>query len=348
MVWSYPKFAVFRDAQHVFSDLALYSDVAGHADQRATSSASRPNTSARPICACSDSRRRAAAISIGRSTRTPAPRPDDHLVRALAAALQRRSVDHRTHDRHRPRRVDDHRRRSARLPRTVRPRGSSLPLTTQPAEEFAATAVALALRSSRVAHRASAKRKRRAAVAMLGSRVSDAIPDPWSKLQVGRQGVAAQRLRGSRPRSGDRCSCCSAPWVSCCSSPASTSRICCSDARARGSARSPCESPSAPGVAAHPTCCSPRACCSRSSVRWRASRSRGSGVRALGTIDPRHDAARCRAGTCRRRRRVLGHLARLARARVRARRLRCVVGVLFGLAPALGAARDSFDGCAQG
>ena len=43
MVWSYPKFAVFRDAQQLFSDLALYTDdqitIAGDGERRARSRA---------------------------------------------------------------------------------------------------------------------------------------------------------------------------------------------------------------------------------------------------------------------------------------------------------------------
>ena len=123
MVWSYPKYTVFRDAQHVFSDLAIYSNV-----QVTLTSGDVERIPAEYVSATLFARAWARAVArprfrpVDRRARRR-PEPDDHLVRALATALQRRSVDRRTYDRHRPTGVDDHRRWAARFPRAVRPGG---------------------------------------------------------------------------------------------------------------------------------------------------------------------------------------------------------------------------------
>src|SRR5262249_33939885 len=63
---AYPMFTMLRDAQRSYADLSVYAN----SQLTLTSGASVGSTSARRICARWDSRRRADATSIVRSTRT--------------------------------------------------------------------------------------------------------------------------------------------------------------------------------------------------------------------------------------------------------------------------------------
>ena len=128
MVWSYPKAQVFRNAQHVFSDLALYAS--GQFTLRTGEverlTGEEVGASYFPVLGLSASRGRVFDRSLDAH---PGRRPPGHSqLRVLGTPLQCRSVDRRTNHRHRPPAIHRHRNRAARLRGTVRP-SRSLPAT---------------------------------------------------------------------------------------------------------------------------------------------------------------------------------------------------------------------------
>ena len=101
----------------------------------------------------------------------------------------------------------------------------------------------------------------------LGERLKKDYPEAVSA------GLDAEDARARRGRTPDdqarAAACCSAPWGSCCSSPARTSRTCCWPAPRHARASWPSAPPSAPRAPRSSCRCSPRASCSR----WLAARS---------------------------------------------------------------------------
>ena len=186
MVWSYPKFAVFRDAQQVFGDLALYTEsqvtLTGGADDVERVTGEYVGANYLRVLGLAPSRGR----DFDRAIDAHAGAPRQAII--SYALWQRRynadpSAIGRTID------ID----RDVWTIIGVGPRdfrGLSgdadllLPLTTQPAEDLQQPQshwLALVARRAPGISEAQAE----AAVAMLGTRVNDAFPNPVDKLKWG-------------------------------------------------------------------------------------------------------------------------------------------------------------------
>ena len=213
-VWSYPKFVVFRDAQTIFRDLALWTTVAVHAARRA---ARRSACRARSV----DARYLPTlGVAPGARAATSSPRrtaaPNGPRVAIISDALWSRRFNADPGVLGRALNVDGEPYTIVGvLPRGFRGLSGKADLLHADHGAVDASMIDRGVEPQLRARRAAASpgsRPTRATtvVAQLGARVDAAYPDPADDGRaLGRRSRARSTRRASTRRCGARCSCCS-------------------------------------------------------------------------------------------------------------------------------------------